>query len=178
VRLATAARHGAHAVGGGAVGQAAVLRIGGGWAAAAGIVALVLPCVPSSLAWKERRGRRQTPAPAQRLCVDTCGRHGPPTALRRRPRRCGGWCAASGGLGRRRRCALHGSRARWRHCGVGARGLSRPRWPAATGPRRGCVAGVLARFIEDPEPAHWQAARAVLRYLVGATGIGLCNDRS
>jgi len=36
------------------------------------------------------------------------------------------------------------------------------------------TAGLLARFMENPEEEHWRAAKGVLRYLVGTTDLGIC----
>ena len=48
----------------------------------------------------------------------------------------------------------------------------------ATRPDIAYVVGVLCRFVENPGLAHWYAAKRVLRYLRGTTGMKLVYSRS
>jgi len=44
----------------------------------------------------------------------------------------------------------------------------------STRPDIAYAAGLLARFMEEPEEKHWRAAKGVLRVLVGTTNLGSC----
>ena len=48
----------------------------------------------------------------------------------------------------------------------------------ATRPDIAYVIGVLCRFVENPGPQHWHAAKRVLRYLRGTTGMKFVYSRS
>ena len=53
------------------------------------------------------------------------------------------------------------------------------RWLAdATRPDISYAVGQVSRYVQDPGPDHWLAAKRILRYLKGTVEYGLCYRRS